>query len=40
MLMQTQSFFKKSLANNILHGLELGEFSAYYQPKMDIVFRV
>jgi EAL domain-containing protein (putative c-di-GMP-specific phosphodiesterase class I) len=37
MLMQTQSFFKKSLANNILHGLELGEFSAYYQPKMDMV---
>ena len=39
MLMQTQSFFKKSLANNILRGLELGEFSVYYQPKLDMTTR-
>jgi diguanylate cyclase len=36
MLMQTKSYFKKSLANNISHGLELGEFSVYYQPKVGL----
>jgi EAL domain-containing protein (putative c-di-GMP-specific phosphodiesterase class I) len=39
MLMQTWSFFKKSLGNNILRGLELGEFSVFYQPKMDMESR-
>ncbi len=39
MLMQTHSFFKKSMANNILRGLEAGEFSVYYQPKMDLESR-
>ncbi len=39
MLMQTWSFFKKSLGHNILRGLELGEFSVFYQPKMDMKTR-
>lgn len=39
MLMQTRSFFKKSLGSNILRGLELGEFSVFYQPKMDMETR-
>ncbi len=39
MLMQTWSFFKKSLANNIFRGLELREFSVFYQPKMDMETR-
>jgi diguanylate cyclase len=37
MLMQTRSFFKKTLARNILPGLESGEFTPYYQPKIDLV---
>jgi len=39
MLMQTRSFFNKSLGTNILRGLELGEFSVFYQPKMDMKTR-
>jgi len=39
MLMPTEAFFKRSLANNILPGLESGEFSVYYQPKLDLVSR-
>ena len=39
MLVQTRSFFKKSLGINILRGLELGEFSVFYQPKMDMKTR-
>jgi EAL domain-containing protein (putative c-di-GMP-specific phosphodiesterase class I) len=39
MLMQSKSFFKKTLANNIMPGLESGEFMVYYQPKMDLVSR-
>ncbi|MBT5868741.1 MAG: EAL domain-containing protein [Nitrospinaceae bacterium] len=39
MLMQTQAYFKKSLARNILSGLELGEFTVYYQPKFDLTSR-
>ncbi len=39
MLMQTKSFFKRSLARNILSGLELGEFTVYYQPKLDLESR-
>lgn len=39
MLMPTKSFFKKSMASNILCALESGEFSSYYQPKMDLVSR-
>ncbi len=39
MLMQTRSFFKKSLARNILPGLESGEFTPFYQPKLDLSSR-
>ena len=39
MLMQSRSFFKKTLANNIMPGLNSGEFSVYYQPKLDLISR-
>jgi diguanylate cyclase len=39
MLMQSRSFFKKSLANNIMPGLRSGEFTVYYQPKLNLLSR-
>lgn len=39
MLMKSKAFFKKTLANNIMHGLNSGEFTVYYQPKLDLLSR-
>ncbi|MFT4580259.1 MAG: EAL domain-containing protein (putative c-di-GMP-specific phosphodiesterase class I) [Nitrospinales bacterium] len=36
MLMRTKSYLERALGLNIARGLEVGEFSVYYQPQWDL----